>query len=258
MILAAFPSADHSWNNYHWPTTTGIVSLEIGDNVGGVWDGYLGEVVEDWNESVALDLTSARGRTNPRRCRPSQGRIEVCNAPYGETGWLGIAQIWLSGEHIVQATAKLNDTYFGMVAYETPAWRRQVMCQEIAHGFGLDHQDEVFDNPNLGTCMDYTDDPDGGLGGAVDDDPSNERPNSHDFLQLLAIYGHRDPAGSVLTSRGAAGNAADDNPAAWGRLERSNRDNRVQRFELDLGRGEKRITHVFWADPERDRRARER
>jgi hypothetical protein len=255
MILAAYPSANHSWSTYHWPSTTGIVGLDVGDSVGSAWDAYLDEALHDWNESVVLQLTKVDGSTNPWRCRPSLGRIEVCTAPYGDNGWLGIAQIWLSGEHILQATAKLNDFYFRMAAYNEPAWRRQVMCQEIAHGFGLDHQDEIFDNANLGTCMDYTDDPDGGLGGAVDDDPSNEHPNTHDLMQLLAIYGHRDPISAAPPGGAAAGNAVDDSPAAWGRLTRSNRNKRIQRFELDLGRGEKQITHVFWADPEGDRRA---
>ena len=63
--------------------------------------------------------------------------------------------------HITQAITKLNDTYFNTAAYNTPAWRRLVTCQEIAHNFGLDHQDEAFDNPNLGLCMDYTSDPGG-------------------------------------------------------------------------------------------------
>lgn len=34
-----------------------------------------------------------------------------------------------------------------------------VTCQEVGHTFGLDHRDENFDNGNLGTCMDYTNDP---------------------------------------------------------------------------------------------------
>lgn len=256
MIFVALPSADHSWANFHWASTTGLIALQIGDNVGEPWETSFDEAIDDWNESVVIDLTKVRGGGNPWRCRPSSGRIEVCNAPYGDNGWLGLAQIWLTGEHITQATARLNDSYFRMPAYDTSAWRRHVMCQELAHGFGLDHQDEIFDNPNLGTCMDYSDDPDGGEGGAVDNDPSNEHPNGHDFMQLLTIYDHRDPFGTARPGPGA-GNP-DDTPAAWGRLTRTSRNNRIQRFELDLGRGEKRVTHVFWADPERDRRARER
>ncbi len=50
------------------------------------------------------------------------------------------------------------------------------MCQEVGHTLGLDHQDEVFDNPNLETCMDYTNDP-----------STNQHPNAHDYDQLATI-----------------------------------------------------------------------
>ena len=46
--------------------------------------------------------------------------MEVCNATYGNTGWLGVAQIWTSGSHIVQDTGKLNDTYFNTAKYNKP------------------------------------------------------------------------------------------------------------------------------------------
>jgi hypothetical protein len=72
------------------------------------------------------------------------------------------------------------------------------MCQEIAHDFGLDHQDENFNNPNLGTCMDYTSDPDG--------PPSNEHPNQHDYDQLESSYSHVDKTTTV--KQGAANAAA--------------------------------------------------
>jgi predicted Zn-dependent protease len=60
----------------------------------------------------------------------------------------------VSGSHIVQGTTKVNDTYFNTATYNTRAWRQLVMCQEVGHTFGLDHQDETFNNPNLGSCMD--------------------------------------------------------------------------------------------------------
>ena len=69
---------------------------------------------------------------------------------------------------------KLNDTYFNTSTYNTEAWRNLVSCQEVGHTFGLDHQDENFNNPNLGTCMDYTNDP-----------SSNQHPNQHDYDHLM-------------------------------------------------------------------------
>jgi hypothetical protein len=255
--LAAVTSADHSWGNYHWARSTSSFTLQSGNNVDSRWEDYLDEAINDWNRSAALDLVKVPGGTRPKNCRPTSGRIEACNERYGNNGWLGIAQIWASGNHITQAITKLNDTYFDTATYNTPAWRRLVMCQEIAHDFGLDHQDETFDNENLGSCMDYTNDPDGGVGGAVNDDPSNEHPNNHDYSQLLTIYEHKDSTTTVSPLGVETAGQSDDGPAAWGRLVRSNANNRVQVYELDLGRGQKKITHVFWADPEGDARGRQ-
>ncbi|HZM93012.1 MAG TPA: hypothetical protein VFB92_06310 [Vicinamibacterales bacterium] len=242
--------ADHSWGGYHWAREANPFTLKVGDNVSSAWDAYLDEAISDWNASEVLELSKVVGTTRPRQCRATAGRIEVCNERYGNTGWLGIAQIWLDGLHITQATTKLNDTYFTTSTYNKPAWRRLVTCQEIAHDFGLDHQDEVFDNPNLGSCMDYTNNP---LG-----PPSNEHPNSHDFAELIDIYSHFDStttAGASLPKAmpPAMGHIDFDTPAQWGQLVRSSRDGRVQLFELDFGRGHRVVTHVFWADPERDR-----
>ena len=260
VLLTAMPSADHAWGNYHWARSTTMLTLQTGDNVNSAWDAYLDEAMDDWNTSSVINLVKVNGGTRARQCKPTGGRIEVCNERYGNNGWLGIAQIWASGSHITQAITKLNDTYFNTATYNTPAWRRLVTCQEIAHDFGLAHQDENFNNVNLGSCMDYTNDPDGGAGGASNNDPSNEHPNSHDFSQLLQMYNHTDSTNTAtMTDPQGNGNRAaevggDDGPATWGRLVRSSRDGRVQIFEMDLGRGDKKITHVFWADPERDRR----
>ena len=123
---------------------------------------------------MVLDLQKVAGRTSGSTCQPTLGRIEAATPHTATNGWLGIAQIWTtSRSHITQAVTKVNDSYFNTANYNKPEWRRLVMCQEIAHDFGLDHQDENFDNPNLGTCMDYTSKP---LG-----PPSNEHPNAHDY-----------------------------------------------------------------------------
>lgn len=245
--LAAISSvghADHSWGSYHWARTSNPFTLKTGDNVSSAWDAYLDEAIGAWNASSVLNLTEVAGGTRPKNCRPTSGRIEVCNARYGNNGWLGIAQIWVSGTHITQAISKMNDTYFDTPSYNTPAWRRLVMCQEIAHDFGLDHQDEAFDNTNLGSCMDYTSDPDG--------PPSNEHPNRHDFEQLETIYAHLDSTTTVGQATNnhppAMNQLALDGPPQWGRRIRSTNGGRTELFELDFGRGHKVLTHVIWAD----------
>ena len=229
--------ANHSWNNYHWERSdlANPVQLPTGDNVDVRWDDYLVEAISDWNKSNVVHLTKVTGGTSAKNCRPTAGRIEACNASYGNTGWLGIAQIWVSGSHITQAITKVNDSYFDTATYNTPAWRRLVMCQEIAHDFGLDHQDENHSNANLGSCMDYTNDPDGPL--------SNEHPNQHDYDQIATIYGHQDDGsgggGSVCPgkSKNCSGNAP-----PFSQADRANGS-----VYLDaLPGGAKRITHVFW------------
>jgi hypothetical protein len=254
VMFAALPSADHAWGGYHWARQSNPFTLQVGDNVSNEWDDHLLGAISDWNQSSVLQLAHANGGTRPRNCKPTSGRIEACNARYGNTGWLGIAQIWISGgTHITQGVTKLNDTYFETATYDTPAWRRLVTCQEIAHDFGLDHQDENFNNPNLGSCMDYTSDPDG--------PPSNEHPNDHDFAQLEEIYAHTDTTttvGAALPGNTppAMGQIDFDTPGQWGRLVRSTANRRAQVFEVDFGNGNKVITHVFWADPEGDSKRR--
>ena len=92
-----------------------------------------------------MDTTVVAGGTRPKNCRPTTGRVEVCNAAYGNTGWLGVAQIWITGgTHITQGTVKNNDYYFGNSTYQynNTAEMQHVICQEVGHTFGLAHQDE--------------------------------------------------------------------------------------------------------------------
>src|SRR5262245_58795166 len=98
--LAALPSsasANHSWNGYHWARTSNPFTIKLGDNVSGAWDAMLATVSSDWSKSSVLDTIIVAGGTRPRNCRPTSGRVEVCNAGYGNTGWLGVAQIWITG-----------------------------------------------------------------------------------------------------------------------------------------------------------------
>jgi hypothetical protein len=151
---------------------------------------------------------------------------------------LGVAQVWVSGSHITQGTVKVNDTYFAGAPYNTTAWRNLVMCQEVGHTLGLDHQDEVFDNPNLGTCMDYTQDP-----------STNQHPNQHDYDELETIYGHLDSTSTLSGSTAAAaGRATSDVPGEWGRLVSGSESARsVAVYENDVDSRGKVVTFVIWA-----------
>jgi hypothetical protein len=221
----------------------------------GDWDIYLPQVSSDWSTSNVLDTTVVAGGTDARRCKATTGRVEVCNAKYGFNGWLGIAQIWVSGDHITKAITKMNDSYFNTSTYNTPAWKRMVVCQEVGHTFGLDHQDENFNNANLGTCMDYTSNPSG--------PPSNISPNQHDYDELAIIYAHTDSSNTNIgQTAGGPGNgkmppAMDDidfsGPGQWGKIVQGSPEEGFSVHELDFGGGHRLITHVFWVRPDHAR-----
>lgn len=246
IVIAAWQSstsASHSWGGYHWARTQNPFTIKLGDNLVAAWESYLSAASNDWSNSPnslphVLDTSVVPGQANPRNCRPTTGQVEVCNATYGNNGWLGVAQIWISSGHISQGTVKVNDTYFNTTKYNDPGWKQMVMCQEIGHTFGLDHQDEAFDNANLGTCMDYTSNPYG--------PPSNLSPNYHDYQELASIYAHTDSFTTIKSSKGAAG-ANLESPSEWGQLMKSSRGGRTQVFERDFGNGQRIVTFVIWA-----------
>lgn len=246
-MFATFAYASHSWGGFHWARTANPFNLKLGDNASGAWDSHLAVASNDWSASSVLDTTVVPGG-GTKNCWPTNGRVEVCNRKYGNNGWLGVATIWISGSHIVQGTVKLNDTYFNTSYYNKPAWRQAVMCQEVGHTFGLGHQDEISNNPNLGSCMDYTNDPDGTLYGQLD----NQHPNSHDYEELEIIYQHLDSSSTVFSrnsSLPAAANEIDtSNPVEWGKVVRRSADGRSSLYERDLGDGNKVFTFVIWAN----------
>lgn len=236
-LIVALPgvaSANHSWGSYHWARQSNPFTLKVGDNVNTTWDPYLNTTISDWSQSSVLDLAKVNGGSKGKNCRPTAGRVEVCNGAYGNTGWLGVAQIWAQGSHITQGTVRNNDTYFNTPGYNTPAWRNLVMCQEVGHTLGLDHQDENFGNPNLGTCMDYTNDP-----------SSNQHPNTHDYQQLATIYGHLDSTTTVGAAPVGSANGSWD--AEFGQQVVKANGGKAAIFVRDLGRGARVISFVIWA-----------
>ena len=237
MLLPGATSATHSWGGYHWARTSNPFTLALGDNVDSSWGSYLSTTSQDWSQSKVLDTTVVTGGTRPRNCRATTGRVEVCNASYGNTGWLGVASISItSGLHITQGTVKVNDTYFNTAQYNTSAWRNLVMCQEVGHTLGLDHQDTNFDNANLGTCMDYTRDP-----------STNQHPNKHDYDELVTIYTHLDSTTTIGQSVRSASPASAPAASAFGRLVSSSRDGKVQTFVREIRAGELQVSFVIWA-----------
>jgi hypothetical protein len=233
--FSALPaSANHSWNGYHWARTSNPFTIKLGDNVSGLWEGMLQTASSDWSKSNVLDTQIVAGGAKPRSCRPTSGRVEVCSANYGNTGWLGVAQIWITGgTHITQGTVKNNDYYFGNSSYpyNNTAEMQHVICQEIGHTFGLDHQDES--GISLNTCMDY-------YHNTSASDTKSTHPNQHDYDELATIYAHTDS----FTSIGASTGFLPDAVPSFAPATRRNNSTYVD----DLGGGGKLVTYVIWVD----------
>lgn len=226
-VMVTPAGADHAWGPYHWTrSSTAQVSVPLHNYLDAAWTPVLtnsgtGDVADDWTASSVVDTPVTRKAASAKACnKPTAGVVEVCNGRYGNNGWLGIAQIWISNTHITQGVVKLNDFYFAYNAYNTPEARKHVLCQEVGHTLGLDHQHDV-DN----TCMN-----DEGwtlhLASAV-------HPNIHDYDQLAAMYAHNHASGSS-TSAAPAGNG--------------NGNGRGQSSVYVEDRGNHRVvTFVLWA-----------
>ena len=260
LVIAGFSSAaiaTHSWGGYHWARTTPQFTLKLGNNMTTAdWKAHLAQTSSDWNSPLLIGptvttplLTSIVAGTAGKRCSMVAGTTQVCNGTYGSTGWLGLASINISGTHITQGTAKMNDTYFSTATYNNPNERLHVVCQEVAHTFGLDHQSTT--GSSLNTCMDYFSNT-----GANATSTLSTKPNLHDFDELNLIYSHLDSSGTVLQlaaavaamSQGpsAANRDISDDPQSWGQLVRQSANGRSSHYERENGDGSKNVTHVFW------------
>jgi uncharacterized membrane protein len=252
----------HNWSTYHWARTNNPFALNLGDNLTSDWKSYLATASNsvdknDWSESTVLDAPVVSGGVSSRdlkrkKCPYTLGRVEVCNAAYGDTGWSGLAQIWLnSSGHIVAGVTKMNDTKIS----STDGWKRNhVMCQEVGHTFGLGHTSE--NGTSQQTCMDYS--------GSQD----SQWPNQHDYDELSAIYdpgfkwpdgysdptaplaGHTDTMSTVGTSAAAsklpAGANRDkyDTRDKWGPLKHSDEAGKHAVFEREFSDGTKLVTFI--------------
>lgn len=241
VALAATASpaaANHSWNGYHWARTANPFTVPLGDNFSTSWDPFLSTASSDWSQSSVMDTAIQPGNGSGKRCRPTSGTVQVCNGSYGRNGWLGLAQIWITGTHITQGAVKVNDTYFAMAAYNYSTEKLHVVCQEVGHTFGLGHQDES--GISLNTCMDY-------YHNTSETDTLSTHPNQHDYDELALIYSHLDSFSTVGATGAGAGagfgapDGEDDGTPPGASPERGSW------YVQDLGGGRRLLTHVYWA-----------
>lgn len=270
LIVAAVPAfAGHGWSTYHWSLSCATCpkAITVIDTTTQTayanWPDHLAKSVfgdpnnpntanrGGWNDSAVLNLTVNRTGTGERKCSAVAGQVKVCNATYGKNGWLGLAQIWLSGGHISQGTSKMNDTYFNGTSYPITE-QRHVMCQEIGHDFGLGHTSE--DGTSQNTCMDY-------YGNKSNSDWQSTGPNTHDFEQLetqhhwgVSANGSNASIFSNYIPRSLSvppmGDVELNEPWQWGTPVEFDSKGRAVTFLLKLGpnhEGEEQeiVTHIY-------------
>jgi hypothetical protein len=189
-LLIAFPPIDLALagdtpNGYHWARKQTQFTLEIGDNVSGDWDSLLKQAISEWSDSGTVTMREIKGSTDPQKCAPTDGIVEVCNGDYGtQKGWLGLTQLYFdnSGDHIESVTVQWNDSFFNQSGgqYNDPAARQHTACHELGHSTGLGHA-------NTDSCMNDSQN-------AVF---HNLKPINKDFQTLAQTYAHQDSTVTV-------------------------------------------------------------
>ncbi len=234
VTVSSQASANHTWNDYHWASTTSTINLKVIDSTTADWDQELNDSLAAWSQSSSpfmFTIASSDDASRTRkRCNMVSGQMRVCNAAYGQNGWLGLASINLdSNGHITQGTAKMNDSYD---SYWTQSEKNHVMCQEIGHVFGLGHTSE--DGSSQKTCMDYS------------QDVNSQWPNAHDYQLLASMYNHLETYNSYDDgSSSGGGGGCKGGPKKCGKAKGNN----------EFGLGHKVLSadkYEIWVEQEAD------
>lgn len=240
VVLSASPvilttrASDADLNGAHWARTSNPFTLQVKANLTGKWRKHATRAARDWQKSgvVRVRVTNSNGG-NRRVCQPRNGQVELCNAKFGENGWLGLARVWIdSNNHIVKASISMNDTYFNRAPYNKAKARQHTMCHELGHVLGLDHngQKSCMNDSNRSVFRDA-------------------KPSKRDYNKLKQIYRHKDNKAAVRNTarEGARFGAASDPGGPSAADEGTFSATETVRTERLPGGG-RLVTTVIWAD----------
>jgi len=185
----------------HWPSTTIVIINALCDIE---WSDRYEEAIKDWgfSDEILFDLyvyTDDAGNTvchddpNDVNLQQTPGKIIVYHHAFYDSeipeglenayGWA--SQMYSEATSEMESVViAINDNMF-QGPDDSYAYRQMVMCQEIGHALGLPERNEEHTDVNLGSCIDYSNSPQGG--GSFG--PSDLLPGLVDFLDLRQIYG---------------------------------------------------------------------
>ena len=167
-VTATTASADHSWDGNHWRSDN-LSPTVVNKTTSSLYNVPAG--VAEWaNLSAPINPVMATG---------TKGNITVSEG--SSVFWAGLARIFIQDGHITKGEVKLNTRYLRTVG---GAAADHVLCQEMGHVLGLDHNRTQTD-----TCMNDQI----AVGSATS-------PNAHDDQQLNLIYNHVDLTGGTTTN----------------------------------------------------------
>ncbi len=174
LAVATVASADHSWSVYHWPGDN--LNPTFGDKTtSSLYDVPAG--VREWADLGTL--------IQPGMVTGGKADIKVGESVIRSSSFLGLAGVYLDSDgHITKAEIVLNTRLIvELYGPNSQDIADHVLCQEIGHVLGLDHNRVDDSSPGDYTCMNDSRDT---LG-------LYTSPNVHDTDQLNVIYGHTDP-----------------------------------------------------------------
>lgn len=88
----------------------------IANALDDTWQDEFYDAVADWTESPALELTTERIDVD-HNCTRIEGVMVVCNANFGDTGWVGINENELWDNVIYSSVSKMNEYYLRNADY---------------------------------------------------------------------------------------------------------------------------------------------
>jgi predicted Zn-dependent protease len=126
-LLAGNLVLAHKWGDWHWDRSGSSVTVGMYNQSSGRYYTEANQSINDWNYNTLLYL--------PKRSYHTDMSVYQQNS--GDTGWAGLASVEdSSGWHLKHVHAQVNTYYTDS---QSDNYIQGIFCQEIGHGFGLDH-----------------------------------------------------------------------------------------------------------------------